>query len=265
MHRHVRRVGDERAVRREHRAGEVEPLLDVDRIGGVLQRHPHLLGNRHEQVVEHFKHHRVGIGADGVAAGKRLDARRAADGSSPSLRLASRPRPRSSGAARSRSRGPRSCGRARASRAYGRRRRAIGRRNRTACAAPAAAVAAAVVSAAPARKISRRRPRPRPSTASTTSSLAASMKPKRARCAASNAPFIAAAQSPFRPDNPTVPCSPRSRRMCPAAEGRHFAARCRCRHSGYGHGHATAMSSCCDALAGAPRPRASAPSRVPSP
>ncbi len=62
MHRHVRRVGDQRAVAVEHRAGEVEPLLDVDRIGGVLQRHAHLLGDRHEQIVEHFEHHRIGAG-----------------------------------------------------------------------------------------------------------------------------------------------------------------------------------------------------------
>jgi hypothetical protein len=45
----------------EHCAGEVEPLLDVHRIGGVLQRHAHLLGDRHEQVVEHFEQHRVGL------------------------------------------------------------------------------------------------------------------------------------------------------------------------------------------------------------
>jgi hypothetical protein len=64
MHRHVGGVGDQRAVGGEHRAGEVEPLLDVDRIGGVLQRHPHLLGDRHEQVVEHFQHDRIGLGPD---------------------------------------------------------------------------------------------------------------------------------------------------------------------------------------------------------
>ncbi len=65
MHRHVRGVGDQRAVGGEHRAGEIEPLLDVDRVGGVLQRHAHLLGDRHEQVVEHFQHHRIGgLGAD---------------------------------------------------------------------------------------------------------------------------------------------------------------------------------------------------------
>ena len=34
--RHVRRVGDQRPLGVEHRAGEVEPLLDVDRVGGAL-------------------------------------------------------------------------------------------------------------------------------------------------------------------------------------------------------------------------------------
>ena len=72
MHRHVRRVGDQRAVAVEHRAGEIEPLLDVHRIGGVLQRHAHLLGDRHEQIVEHFEHHRVGVGADGARPLKLL-------------------------------------------------------------------------------------------------------------------------------------------------------------------------------------------------
>jgi hypothetical protein len=74
MHRHVRRVGDQRAARGEHRTGEVEPLLDVDRIGGVLQRDAHLLRNGHEQVVEHFQHHRIGGGADRVGAFERYGA-----------------------------------------------------------------------------------------------------------------------------------------------------------------------------------------------
>src|SRR5215468_10606429 len=38
MYRHVRRVGDQGAVMGEHRAGEVEPLLYIDRVGRVLQR-----------------------------------------------------------------------------------------------------------------------------------------------------------------------------------------------------------------------------------
>ena len=43
----------------EQRAGKIQPLLDVDRIGRVLQLQPHLLGDVHEQVVEHFQQHRV--------------------------------------------------------------------------------------------------------------------------------------------------------------------------------------------------------------
>ena len=58
----------------EHRAGKVEPLLDVHRIGGVLQRHAHLLGDRHEEVVEHLQHHRVGLGAERCLAPLLLGA-----------------------------------------------------------------------------------------------------------------------------------------------------------------------------------------------
>ena len=60
VHRHVRGVGDQAAVGVEDRAGEVEPLLDVDRVRGGLQAHAHLFGHRHEQVVEDLQHHRVG-------------------------------------------------------------------------------------------------------------------------------------------------------------------------------------------------------------
>ena len=67
VHRHVRRVGDERARGVEHGAGEVEPLLDVHRLRGVAQRFAHLLGDRHEQVVEHLEQHRVGGGAETLA------------------------------------------------------------------------------------------------------------------------------------------------------------------------------------------------------
>ena len=66
-------VFDEAAFTIEQCAGKVEPLLDVDRIGGVLQRHAHLLGDRHEEVVEDFEHHRIGLRADRLAPGERLD------------------------------------------------------------------------------------------------------------------------------------------------------------------------------------------------
>ena len=72
VHRHVRRVGDQVAFGVEQRAAEVQPLLDVDRVRGVLQLQPHLLGDVHEQVVEHLQQHRV----DGCARCKLNSARR---------------------------------------------------------------------------------------------------------------------------------------------------------------------------------------------
>ena len=59
MHRHVRRVGNQVALGVKQRAAKVKPLLDVDRVGSVLQLQAHLLGNVHEEVVEHFQQHRV--------------------------------------------------------------------------------------------------------------------------------------------------------------------------------------------------------------
>ena len=64
MHRDMRGVGDEPAVAIEDGAGEVEPLLDVDRARGVLQRIAHLLGNRGEALVEHFEQHWIDAGAE---------------------------------------------------------------------------------------------------------------------------------------------------------------------------------------------------------
>ena len=74
MHGQVRRVGDERARGVKHRAGEVEPFLDVHRLGGIAQGFAHLLGDGHEQVVEHFQQHRVG-GRRQALAGARDGAR----------------------------------------------------------------------------------------------------------------------------------------------------------------------------------------------
>ena len=61
----MRRVGDQRAGRVEQGAGEIEPLLDVDRRCGRLERDPHFLGDRHEEVVEDFKSDRVDFGPGG--------------------------------------------------------------------------------------------------------------------------------------------------------------------------------------------------------
>ena len=68
MHRHVRRVGDQMALRVKHGTREIQPLLDVDRLGCVLQRDAHLLGDGHEQVVKDFEQNRIGLGADSEPA-----------------------------------------------------------------------------------------------------------------------------------------------------------------------------------------------------
>ena len=95
VHRHVRRVGDQVAVGVEQRAGEVEPLLDVHRVGGVLQAQAHLLGDVHEEVVEDLEHHRVGRRCRCACAAARgctrASTRSAARGE---LAPASRARPR---------------------------------------------------------------------------------------------------------------------------------------------------------------------------
>ena len=72
VHRHVRRVGDQVAVGVKQRAREIQPLLDVDRVRGVLQLQAHLLGDVHEQVVEHLQQHRVHRRASRVRMGPRL-------------------------------------------------------------------------------------------------------------------------------------------------------------------------------------------------
>lgn len=71
MHRNVRGIGDQIAVGVEEGAGEVEPLLDVDGVRGVLQADAHLLGDGHEEAVEDLQHHRVGFGAGRDPVGTR--------------------------------------------------------------------------------------------------------------------------------------------------------------------------------------------------
>ena len=70
----MRRVGDQLALGVKHRAGEVEPLLDVDGLRRVAQRLAHLLGDRHVEVVEHFQQD----GICGLAEHLALARRRAA-------------------------------------------------------------------------------------------------------------------------------------------------------------------------------------------
>src|SRR5271165_3132098 len=55
MHRHVRRVGNQPSLGIEQCAGEIETLLDVNRIRGVLQDSAHLFRDRHEKVIEYFE------------------------------------------------------------------------------------------------------------------------------------------------------------------------------------------------------------------
>ena len=73
MHRHVRGVGDQRAVRVEHGAGEIQPLLDVHAGGRALQHHAHFLGHRHEAAVEQLQIHRIGDGGVGLGRAHCLD------------------------------------------------------------------------------------------------------------------------------------------------------------------------------------------------
>ena len=66
VHRHVRRIGDQVALRVKQRTRKIQSLFDVDRVRGVLQLQTHLLGNVHEQVVEHLQQHRVNPCACGI-------------------------------------------------------------------------------------------------------------------------------------------------------------------------------------------------------
>ncbi len=71
--RDVRGVGDQGAARVEDGARKVQPLLDVDRIGGGAQGLAHLLGAGHEAAVEHLQHDGIDIRADGRAGGQGKD------------------------------------------------------------------------------------------------------------------------------------------------------------------------------------------------
>ena len=59
VHRNVLRLGDHAALTVEQRARKILSLLDVGRKRRAAQRHPHLLGNAAEQVLEHFQANRV--------------------------------------------------------------------------------------------------------------------------------------------------------------------------------------------------------------
>ena len=97
----------------EQRAGEIEPLLDVDRGRGRLQRDAHLLGDRHEQVVEDLEPDRVDVGADRVGAVERDGAGQDQRAVARRARRASRARRRWSRSASKISAGPSSAPRPR--------------------------------------------------------------------------------------------------------------------------------------------------------
>ena len=68
---HVRRVGHEAAVGREHGAREIEAFLDVGAHAGLLQGAAHLLGDRHEAVREDGELDRIDLrGEVGVGFGR---------------------------------------------------------------------------------------------------------------------------------------------------------------------------------------------------
>ena len=64
MHRNVRGVGDEATGFVKDRAGEIEPFLDVRGNRSALERAPHLLRDRHEEVAEDGKLDGVRLRAD---------------------------------------------------------------------------------------------------------------------------------------------------------------------------------------------------------
>ncbi len=70
----MRRIGDQRPIGSEDRAGEIEPLLDIDRGRGGLEHEPHFLGDHHEEIVEDFEPHRIDRRAFRAARGPGRDA-----------------------------------------------------------------------------------------------------------------------------------------------------------------------------------------------
>lgn len=74
VHRHVRRVRDQMAGFVEERAGEIKTLFDVHGRRRVGERHAHLFGDRHEEVVEHFEQDGVGLRADRVLPAQGLNS-----------------------------------------------------------------------------------------------------------------------------------------------------------------------------------------------
>ena len=64
MYGNVRGICDQITVGIKNRTGKIQPLLDIDRVGRIFQSQPHLLGDRHEEVVKNLQHDRVTLSAD---------------------------------------------------------------------------------------------------------------------------------------------------------------------------------------------------------
>ena len=122
VHRDVRCLGDHAPVVVKDGAREIAPLFDVGRVGGALQRRAHLLGDRGEQVLEHFEADRINHGSrpgygirplgrttQGGWPSWRPSARRW-PAQAGSCRHAERPEHRPASIARRRRRRPRGCG-----------------------------------------------------------------------------------------------------------------------------------------------------------
>ncbi len=62
VHRDMRCIGKQIAVRIENRAGEIQTFLDVYRQCGFLQHRAHKRRDMHEPPVVDFQHDRVGAG-----------------------------------------------------------------------------------------------------------------------------------------------------------------------------------------------------------
>ena len=70
----MRRVRNKIAVFVKNSTREIVAFFDVHRIGRVGQRGPHLIRDGHKQIVEHFEHHRIDLGSNGLGAGQRAIA-----------------------------------------------------------------------------------------------------------------------------------------------------------------------------------------------
>src|ERR1700722_20972678 len=74
MYGHMRRICHQPPLVIKQRTREIKPFLDIDGVSGILQYRSHLLGNRHEHVVEKLEQHRIDRGTDGNSFRSRNDS-----------------------------------------------------------------------------------------------------------------------------------------------------------------------------------------------